>query len=251
MATWYAGTHSTDSGNNTGWIFSAPSGGTLNVVLDNIAINLSGVISHNGSLSAQLNDVIISSTGNVIHNGLLSVQLDDATVSATGSVTHNGSLALTLGDVSFVAGGQDVHAGTIAIQLDDCVVALSGAVVHNGSLQLGLADVLIQMEGTDTPITSVLTKGGITKRTKNYKNQHDDVEKEVLKALNKVLGIEEPEERTIVEVDEKSAERDYTAQIRDLALKSQVEAIGKAIDEYESAMMQAELDDEEAILLLL
>jgi hypothetical protein len=71
MAIWYAGTHSTDSGNNTGWVFSSPSSGSLSVTLGDITVSVSGVLTHNSE----------------IHGGPIQVVLDDLSIVFAGSVS--------------------------------------------------------------------------------------------------------------------------------------------------------------------
>lgn len=85
MAIWYAGSNSTDSGNNTGWIFSAPpGGGTLSIQLDDVTISAAGSTAHTGNLNAQLDDVAITMSGSDSKTGTLSVQLDDVSFSSAG-----------------------------------------------------------------------------------------------------------------------------------------------------------------------
>jgi hypothetical protein len=233
MANWYAGNNSTDSGNNTGWIFTAPPGGnTFTLVLD---------------------DITVAATGSTTHNGTLSVTLGDLTPAFTGTLVHAGAFALTLDGIVVAILGEVRHNGTLAVQLDDVFVEITGQVSGANSFSLILESIIAEFNGTVAPPTpvSVITKGGITKRTKNYKNQREDVEKDVSKAINKVLGIEEPEDHVIIEEANKIPERDNSHELRELALSSQVNALSKTIGDYESAVAQAELDDEEAILLLL
>lgn len=87
MASWYAGNNSTNSGNNTGWIFTVPpGGGTLSLTLEDIAITSSGSLSHNGSASVQLDDISFDGSGTVGHDGTFALLLDDIDVTASGSV---------------------------------------------------------------------------------------------------------------------------------------------------------------------
>ena len=212
MALWYAGSHSTDAGNNTGWIFAAPGAGILSLQLDDIAITASGSIDHNGSAS---------------------LQLDDIAPSANGSITHNGSASVQMDDISPVFAGNDVHSGFISIQLDDLAVQFDGQVIPPAP-------------------TAIVTKGGTDKHKKhrNFKNQKDQTERDIQRAVNKVFGIEEPDETAeIAEIQQPKPTPDFSAEIQRMALEAQANAIGQTIEQYQ-AMLDAERDDEEALLLL-
>lgn len=253
MANWYAGNNSTDSGNNTGWFFAAPSANTLTLVLDDIAVAATGNTTHNGTISVVLEDVSIAANGSLVHAGTLGLTLDDLTAAISGVVVHNGSLSVSLADIDPIFTGSIGHSGSLAIQLDDVSIVISGAGVLSGEISVLLDDVAIQIDGTINPPapTTVITKGGTSKRTKNYKNQIHEVEEDVAKAINKVLGVED-QEPSISDFDSKNTtEIDYTGRILELALEAEINALGQSIEDYQSAMAQAELDDEEAILLLL
>lgn len=214
MAIWYAGSHSTDSGNNTGWVFTAPpGGGTLSIQLDDVGISASGSPTHNGTASVFLDNAVSSLSGALIHNGSASIQLDDAAISATGSENHIGSLSA---------------------QLDDASVLFDGTVIPPGPV-------------------SVVSRGGIDKHKqhKNFRNQKNETERDIQEAVNKVFGIEEPSEVELVEETVTETEiPDFSAQIERLALEAEAKALGQSIEQYQ-AMLDAERDDEEALLLLL
>ena len=117
-------------------------------------------------------------------------------------------------------------------------------------------NIVFTSAGTVTPPApvSIQTRGGSEKRKKNYRNQHEDVERDVSKAINKVLGIEEPAEPEITILEPRIVElpvfNDDLVQ-HELMLEAQARALGHTIEQLEQALKEAELDDEEAILLLI
>jgi hypothetical protein len=221
--------------------------GNLAVTLDDVTFAASGNITKHGTLAVTLDDVSVVMAGNDIHAGTLAVTLDDVSVSASGKVGHNGALNIQLDDVSFVAAGSDTHNGTLALTLDNVIVSFIGAGSETGTLSVQLDDISFAATGTVVhPDVQLVTKGGLPK--KKIKRDREEVEKAVENAVNKALGIVEPE--TIVEqpIVEKAPQIDYTAHINELMLKAQAEALGLSIEQY---LIESELDDEETILLFL
>lgn len=200
-----------------------------------------------GTLAVTLDDVSVVMAGKDIHSGTLSVQLDDVSVSAQGKTVHNGNLSLQLDDIDFIAAGTDSHNGSLSLTLDDVVINFLGGKVDTGTLSVQLDNIVFSANGTVTPPSvQLVTKGGLPK--KKIKKEREEVEKAVTKAVNKSLGIVEPED-IVEQVEEtKQPEIDYTAQINDMVLRMQAEALGLSIEQY---LIESELDDEEAILLFL
>lgn len=97
-----------------------------------------------------------------------------------------------------------------------------------------------------------IPKGGVGKpkklKRKNYESDLPKIEKTVESAVNKALGIYEPEVEAQQPEIVKQVEKDYTAELNELMLKAQADALGLSIQQY---LIEAELDDEEAILLFL
>lgn len=150
MANWYAGNNSTDSGNNTGWFFAAPSANTLTLVLDDITVAATGNTTHNGTISVVLEDVSIAANGSLVHAGTLGLTLDDLTPAISGVVVHNGSLSVSLADIDPIFTGSIGHSGSLAIQLDDVSIVISGANVNAGNLAIALDDIVPQFSGSVT-----------------------------------------------------------------------------------------------------
>ena len=221
--------------------------GTLAVTLDDVIVSASGVNTHKGTLALTLDDIQFNATGAETHQGTLAVTLDDVIVVMTGKDVHAGYLSLTLDDAVFSASGAINHQGTLALVLDDVVIHMSGAGSETGTLSLTTDDVAIAFNGTVIhPDVQVVTKGGLPK--KKIKKEREEVENAVSKAVNKALGIVEPEDIAEEAVEQKAPEIDYTAQLNNMILQMQAEALGLSIEQY---LIESELDDEEAILLFL
>ena len=166
--------------------------------------------------------------------------------------TIEATLAVTLDNVTVSATGQESHVGTLAITLEDIQVSVTGTTQHNDDFRVQLEDISVYMEGTASETGS--RRGGFEvkkRKTPVKKNEQPDIEAQVKKAVNKVLGIEEP----VKVAEPEPAPVDYTDQIRAMMLDAHIAALGRQVDEYEraiiSAEIAAELDDEEAILFLL
>lgn len=200
-----------------------------------------------GTLTVALDDVLVVMTGKDIHAGTLSVQLDDVSFNASGKTVHNGNLSVQLDDVDFIAAGSDTHNGALSLTLDDVIVSFAGGKSESGTLTVQLADIEFLANGTVTPPSvQLVTKGGLPK--KKIRKEREEVENAVSKAVNKALGIVELEDVVSEVIEQKEPKIDYTAQINDMMLKMQAEALGLSIEQY---LIESELDDEEAILLFL
>ena len=161
--------------------------------------------------------------------------------------TIEATISVTLGDITFAGAGQDVHVATIAVTLDDAVFTAVGKDIHVDDFRLVLDDVAVNIDAHIVQQT-VITKGGYKPKQKKIKNERAEVEKAVEKAVNKALGIVEPEPIAKQPIVEKAPEIDYTAHINELMLKAQAEALGLSIEQY---LIDSELDDEETILLFI
>ena len=249
---------------------------TLAITLDDISVTAAGQDVHAGALAVTLDDIGVSSSGAVTRNGTVAVTLDDIDTAFDGNITRHATVDIQLDSIDVVMVGQDVHAGPLAIALDDIAVDASGFIIydatlaitlddisfdatgvhqHNDDFSVQLDDVTVHFDGTvipPVPVTTV-TRGGIgKKKTPVKKNEQEDIEAQVQKAINKVFGIEEPTEQV---AETEPAPVDYTDQIRAMMLEAHIAALGRQVDEYERAIIDAqiaaELDDEEAILFLL
>ena len=199
---------------------------------------------NSGTLAVTLDDVVVAASGAVVHGevGNLALTLDDVVIASSGVVNHTGSLTLTLGDIVPAFSGIEGHTGTLAATLGDISFASSGTVSHaggeTGSLVLALDDIAISMLG-DVPITTVITKGGISpKRKKNQAKEIEQLIQDILEPKQPEL-IEEKPEITLapaVEYIDKSPD-----------IKAQIDLIVQQIETLDLA----ELDDEETILLLM
>ena len=122
------------------------------------------------------------------------------------------------------------------------IAAFLAAGFQNDAFQVGVEP---------TPITWGLT-GGLEKRKHPLKrNQTEDIEKAVNAAINKVTGV--------VDVVADSPAKEYEPLVikpspytfDDDLLQRQAKLLNQTIEEYRTALIQAELDDEETLLLLL
>jgi hypothetical protein len=177
----------------------------------------------------------------------ISVTLGDITFAGAGQDVHVATIAVTLGDISSTASGYVTHNGNIAVTLDDAVFDAVGKDIHVDDFRLVLDDVAVNIDAHIVQQT-VITKGGYKPKQKKIKNERTEVEKAVENAVNKALGIVEPETIAEQPIVEKAPEIDYTAHINELMLKAQAEALGLSIEQY---LIESELDDEETILLFL
>ena len=228
---------------------------SLSLTLDGISATGSGTITHNGTMAPTLGDLSVVMAGTDIHAGPLAVQLADITVSVSGAITRHATVSIQLGDIVPALTGKITHNGTATIALADLSVQMTGQHGEVDDFRVVLDDLSFQGEGNVFPPTpvSVVTRGGVDKhkKHKNFRNQNDETERDIQKAVNKVFGIEEPSEVEPVEtVIAETKAPDFSAQIERIALEAEAKALGQTIEQYQ-AMLDAERDDEEALLLLL
>ena len=250
---------------------------TLAITLDSISVTAAGQDVHAGQLAVTLGDISVSSTGVVTRNGTLAVTLDDVVPALSGNITRHATVAVQLDSIDVVMAGQDVHAGPVAITLDDITVVSSGAITRHATVDITLEDIQVSVTGTTQHnddfsvqledirvyMEGIAGEGGARRggfevkkrKTPVKKNEQAEIEAKVQKAINKVFGIEEPSEEPIEVAETELAPVDYTDQIRAMMLDAHIAALGRQVDEYEraiiSAEIAAELDDEEAILFLI
>ena len=206
-----------------------------------------------GTLALTLDGVIFTDGGTVTHNGNLALTLDDISLTSSGKVNHLGTFALTLNDIAPAMSGNIGRVGTLALTLENVSVVATGNDVHAGPIAITLNDIEFNAIGTAGPISPSHwgDKGGLTKKkqTKNFKNEKIEIEQAVSKAINKSLGIVDPEDKVKIEKEpEKVIKIDHSAQIHEMMLKAQAEALNMSI---EQAQIDSENDDEEAILMFL
>lgn len=228
---------------------------SLSLTLDGISATGSGTITHNGTIATTLGDVSVVMAGLDIHAGLLSVQLADITPSISGAITRHVTVSVQLQDITPALSGKIIRSGTASIALADLSVQMTGQHGEVDDFRVVLADLNVAMEGSVIPPApvSVVTKGGTDKhkKHKNFRNQKDETERDIQKAVNKVFGIEEPSElEPVEETVAEASPPDFCAQIARMALEAEAKALGQTIEQYQ-AMLDAERDDEEALLLLL
>ena len=229
---------------------------SLSLALDGISATGSGTITHNGTIASTLDDVSVVMAGLDIHAGLLSVQLADITPSISGAITRSATISIQLEDITPALSGKIIRSGTASIALADLSVQMTGQHGVVDDFAVFLADLNVAMEGSVIPPApvSVVTKGGTDKhkKHKNFRNQKDETERDIQKAVNKVFGIEEPSEVEPVEATvAETLPPDFSAQIERLALEAEARAIGQSIEQYQAMREALERDDEEALLLLL
>ena len=118
-------------------------------------------------------------------------------------------------------------------------------------LAAGFQNNAFQVGGEPTPVTWGQT-GGLEKRKHPVrKNQAPDIEKAINAAIDKVTGV--------VDVVAESPVKDYEPLVikpspytfDDELLQRQAKLLNQTIEQYRAALIQAELDDEETLLLLL
>jgi hypothetical protein len=200
------------------------------------------------TIAITLDGITFTAAGQDVHSGNITVTLGDITATASGTVTHTGSASIALADVVPAMAGNITRHATLDITLDDITDSETGYVEHVGTLTAQLADIAVDINGAINPDNYWGKTGGIGKK-KKIKNERAEIEKAVEKAVNKALGIEE--ESPQVEAQEVIAEQpviDYSAIINELALDAQAKALNMTIEQY---LIDAENDDEEAILLFL
>lgn len=226
---------------------------TFSVALDDISVTSTGKTAHTGPLSVSLDDVGLSANGTIVHNAAFDITLEDVNVSIAGVTAHAGPLQIALDDILFNSSGIVTRYADLSITLDDIAFSAIGQHGEVDDFAVRLDDVRVQIEGSVIPPipVSVQTRGGTDKPKKNYRNQREDVERDVAKAINKVFGIEDPKDFVEAESTKELPAPDYSAKVRELMLEAQANAFEQTIEQYEQASIQAELDDEEAILLLL
>ena len=97
-----------------------------------------------------------------------------------------------------------------------------------------------------------VTKGGIDKKktqSKVYKDSRQEVEDDIAKAIAKVTGEDKISEPIIEDtvIEDKAIEEDRKAKLQEQFLEAQAQLLQAEID----LLIQAELDDEESLMLLL
>ena len=205
---WYAGNNSTNGGNNTGWIFTAPPTPVNYALSGN-----SGVYTYTGqsaTLVPKHNYVLAGQAGNYNYTG------QSATLTYTaGAVTQNYTLIGDTGSYTFT--------GNTAV-LD----------YHSNA------------------IVEIVSRGGFKTKSKVKKSERLDVEKAITDAIDKVIGKPiAPIEKEIVRIKpNKSVKTEFIDQINELVLKAEIDLLSAHLEEI-SRLKEAEIDDEESILLLL
>ena len=227
--------------------------GTLALTLDGVIFTDGGTVTHNGNLALTLDDISLTSSGKVNHLGTFALTLNDIAPAMSGNIGRVGTLALTLNDIAPAMSGNIGRVGTLALTLENVSVVATGNDVHAGPIAITLNDIEFNAIGTAGPISPSHwgDKGGLTKKkqTKNFKNEKIEIEQAVSKAINKSLGIVDPEDKVKIEKEpEKVIKIDHSAQIHEMMLKAQAEALNMSI---EQAQIDSENDDEEAILMFL
>lgn len=211
---WYAGNNSTNNG-SFGWLFSAPGGISYTLTCSNGSYSLTGQ-----SASFKNGYSLSCSNGSYVLTGQ--------------SALFKNNYYLSCSTGSYVVTGQSVSFGDF----------------HNLNCLAGFYLVTGQdVDLTYTPVEpQIVVKGGYKPKQKTIKKEREEIENAVSKAVNKALGIVEPEDIVEEAVEQKAPEIDYTGQLNDIILKMQAESLGLSIEQY---LIESELDDEEAILLFL
>ena len=120
--------------------------------------------------------------------------------------------------------------------------AFLAAAFQNNAFQVG---------GEPAPVTWGQT-GGLEKRKHPVrKNQGPDIEKAINEAINKVTGVADVIADSPAKEYEPLVIKPSPYTFDDDLLQRQAKLLNQTIEEYRAALIQAELDDEEAILLLL
>jgi len=233
--TWYAGANSTNGGNNTGWVFSAPGAG-INYTLS----CTKGTYSYTGQTATftytagQTNYTLTCAVGSYAVTGKA------ATFTYTAGQTN---YTLTCAVGSYAVTGKAATFTYTAGQTNYTLTCAVGSYAVTGKNAT-----LTYVNNSQIPVT----KGGISK-SKVYKNSRKEVEEDISKAISKVTG----ENKDIV-VEVKAVDNGLEAEIRDaeeanisklqeMVMQAQAMALQAEIDR----LIQDELDDEESLMLLL
>lgn len=210
--TWYAGNNSTNGGNNTGWVFTAPSGGV------NYSLTCSvGTYSYTGRtatftyVAGRINYSLTCAVGSYAVTGKA------ATLTYVSNGKVNYSLSCSTG--SYTVTGQNAT-----------LTYISNAIAPTG-------------------------RGGFKKQKKVFKDNRKEVELDIANAIDKIIGTKKPEILIAAkpEKQDKIFESDnlehevQTQKLQEIAMKAQALALQAEIDR----LIQAELDDEESLMLLL
>jgi len=101
-------------------------------------------------------------------------------------------------------------------------------------------------------IVEIVSRGGFKTKSKVKKSERPDVEKAITDAIDKVIGKPiAPIEKEIVRIKpNKSVKTEFIDQINELVLKAEIDLLSAHLEEI-SRLKEAEIDDEESILLLL
>lgn len=186
------------------------------------------------------NDTFAASGTVLIEGALAATETGNDTFSASGKVLIQGSLAATeTGNDTFAAVGVVSATGVTgtmaATETGDDTFAATGEVI--------------------SPAVFVPTKGGIPKaKTKIKKSEHEDIAAIVKREFDILDGTYQPEivEQVKEEILPQIKQIDYSqyeiAVNQVNALISQAKA---RVAQYEAKLIQDELDDEEALLMLL
>lgn len=208
-----------------------------------------------GSLALTLDDITVSATGATTHvnSGFLTLVLDDLLITATGNVasSNNGTLSLTLDDIEIESNGTVtyVNNGTFALTLDDVFIEITGLIGGN-FITIALEDILFASDGTvePAPVTFTQTRGGYKAKKKEYKNNNSEIEKAVAEAVESVTG--KPKSKIDEKIVNTISAKESTF-VEDYAKILQLETDKATIEFAMAQMLEAERDDEEALLLLL
>lgn len=219
---------------------------TVAIPLADIVVASTGKVVHSGALELTLDDIDVASSGVITHHAAVALTLDDLVIASSGSITRHATVELTLDDIDVASTGKVVHAGPLSLILDDVTYSSTGQIVHNASIAIALDDIVVYFQ-TSTP----QHRGGVDKKktkSKTYVDLRKQVEDDVATAIAKVTGESEVVEIVeAVEIPGKVLEVDYSAQIQEILLKAQATALQAEIER----LIQEELDDEEALMLLL
>ena len=233
--TWYAGANSTNGTGNTGWVFTAPPGGgtaySLTCVAGSYAVT--GQTATFTYTAGQANYALTCNVGSYAvtgKNAILTWNHGNVNYVLTCAV---GSYAVTGQAATFTYTAKVNYALT-------CAVGSYAVTGKNATLTY--------VNNGQIPVT----KGGINKtKSKAYKDSRKEVEDDISKAIAKVTGEDKPEEIVvkdkIVDNSLEVAEEANIARLQEMVMQAQAIALQAEIDQ----LIQAELDDEESLMLLL
>jgi hypothetical protein len=221
---------------------------TVAITLDGVTVASTGKVVHVATVVITLDDVAIASSGVITRHATVDLPLDDIIIESNGNITRHATLDLTLDDVDIVIAGQNVHAGPLNIQLDDIIFEATGQHGHTGTLAVSLDELIIYFQGADD--NQQQHRGGFDAKKRKptvYKDERQELESQIAKAIAKVTG--EDQETATPEVEVKVVEPVETPnyQLQEMVMKAQAMALQAEID----LLIQAELDDEESLMLLL